>query len=128
MQPTGIGDRSNQRAVQRSRGMDRRDAAWWAVAAATALSAAAVVVGAVAVVRKAHSHSRRRRHRHDPEETRAALLTERRQLLGPNLSVSFADSRPLCIVEGRGAYLYDADGTRWVPVLHSWEANEEPEG
>ena len=47
------------------------------------------------------------------------MLAERRRLLGPNLSVSYADSRPLCIVEGRGAYLYDADGSRVLDCVNN---------
>lgn len=87
----------------------------WTAAAVgiAAVGSAAAVAAAAAAVR---DRVRRRRCRLQAGDNspagRAAMLEERRRLLGPNLSVSFADSRPLCVVEGRGAYLYDADGTR----------------
>ena len=42
--------------------------------------------------------------------SRAQVLAHRQRHLSPNLSLSFA-ANPLCIVAGRGCYLYDADNT-----------------
>ena len=51
--------------------------------------------------------------------TRAAesLLDRRRRLLGPSLSLSYRS--PLHIVRGRGAYLYDADGTEFLDCVNN---------
>jgi 4-aminobutyrate aminotransferase-like enzyme len=43
------------------------------------------------------------------------LLAERRRLLGPSLSLSYR--RPLHIVRGEGAYLYDADGRQYLDCV-----------
>ena len=104
---------THARSMRQQGELPRRESIpWWAVAAGAVVgsTAAAVVIMCV----------RRRRAIIDSEaasagsslEARAAMLAERRRLLGPNLSVSFADSRPLCVVRGEGAYLFDADGTR----------------
>jgi 4-aminobutyrate aminotransferase-like enzyme len=45
------------------------------------------------------------------------LLAERRRLLGPSLSLSYR--RPLHIVRGEGAYLYDADGRQYLDCVNN---------
>ena len=47
----------------------------------------------------------------------ADLLAERRRLLGPSLSLSYR--RPLHIVRGEGAYLYDADGRQYLDCVNN---------
>lgn len=47
----------------------------------------------------------------------AELLERRRERLGPNLSVSYR--QPLQIVRGRGAWLYDADGRRYLDGVNN---------
>jgi 4-aminobutyrate aminotransferase-like enzyme len=47
----------------------------------------------------------------------AETLAERRRLLGPNLSVSYAD--PLRIVRGLGAHLYDDEGRGYLDSVNN---------
>ncbi|HEY7523210.1 MAG TPA: aminotransferase class III-fold pyridoxal phosphate-dependent enzyme [Candidatus Limnocylindrales bacterium] len=49
--------------------------------------------------------------------TSETLLERRRRLLGPSLSLSYRT--PLHIVRGRGAYLYDADGTEFLDCVNN---------
>ena len=45
------------------------------------------------------------------------LLARRRRLLGPSLSLSYR--RPLTIVRGEGAYLYDDDGRAYLDLVNN---------
>jgi 4-aminobutyrate aminotransferase-like enzyme len=45
------------------------------------------------------------------------LLAERAEAIGPSLSVSYA--KPLHIVRGRGVYLYDSDGRRYLDTVNN---------
>ncbi len=52
-----------------------------------------------------------------PIPPRATLATRRRERLGPSLSLSYR--RPLHIVRGRGAYLYDIDGQPYLDCVNN---------
>ena len=54
-----------------------------------------------------------RRSDADPQE----LLSERRRLLGPSLSIAYRE--PLRIVRGHGAFLYDATGRAYLDVVNN---------
>jgi 4-aminobutyrate aminotransferase-like enzyme len=45
------------------------------------------------------------------------LLARRRRVIGPSLSLSYR--RPLTIVRGRGAYLYDTDGRAYLDLVNN---------
>jgi Ser/Thr protein kinase RdoA (MazF antagonist)/murein DD-endopeptidase MepM/ murein hydrolase activator NlpD len=45
------------------------------------------------------------------------LLAERADVIGPSLSVNYA--KPLKIVRGRGSYLYDSDGRRYLDTVNN---------
>lgn len=49
----------------------------------------------------------------------AELLAARRRVLGPNLSVAYADSAPLEIVRGRAQYLFDAEGRAYLDCVNN---------
>lgn len=51
---------------------------------------------------------------------KAAILAKRRQFLGPNLTLFFADD-PLEIVEGRGCQVGPHGGGRWALIVRSLE-------
>ena len=51
--------------------------------------------------------------------TKAALLAERRALTCAALSVSYANTEPLCVVRGRQQHLYDVDGTRYLDTRNN---------
>ncbi|HET7031297.1 MAG TPA: aminotransferase class III-fold pyridoxal phosphate-dependent enzyme [Candidatus Limnocylindrales bacterium] len=50
-------------------------------------------------------------------ERSASLLARRRSLLGPSLSLSYRT--PLHLVRGEGAYLFDADGRRYLDCVNN---------
>ncbi len=50
-------------------------------------------------------------------ETGESLLTRRRRLLGPSLSLSY--DRPLQIVRGRGQYLFDQNGAAFLDCVNN---------
>jgi len=50
----------------------------------------------------------------DPRKT---ILAERKQLIGPSLSLSYRE--PLLIVKGRGQYLFDAQGRRYLDCVNN---------
>ncbi len=52
-----------------------------------------------------------------PVSSVGALATRRRERLGPSLSLSYR--RPLHIVRGRGAYLYDSDGQPYLDCVNN---------
>ncbi len=52
-----------------------------------------------------------------PRPRTAALLAARRARLGPSLSLSYR--RPLTIVKGRGALLFDAEGRRYLDCVNN---------
>ena len=49
--------------------------------------------------------------------TDETLLARRRRLLGPNLSLAYAE--PLHIVRGEGAHLFDADGRSYLDLVNN---------
>lgn len=52
-----------------------------------------------------------------PEPTAQTLLARRKAHVGYNLSLSYA--QPLHLVRGQGAYLFDADGRRYLDVYNN---------
>ncbi len=54
---------------------------------------------------------------HQPDRPVSETLADRHRLLGPNLSVSYAD--PLRIVRGVGTYLYDDEGRTFLDSVNN---------
>lgn len=52
-----------------------------------------------------------------PQITRAALLRERKEVIGPSLSVSYTS--PLVILQGAGQYLYDENGKQFLDCVNN---------
>jgi 4-aminobutyrate aminotransferase-like enzyme/Ser/Thr protein kinase RdoA (MazF antagonist) len=58
-----------------------------------------------------------RRGCHVPGRSPGDLVEDRKRVLSPSLSLSYGD--PIKIVRGRGAYLYDEDGHRYLDMVNN---------
>lgn len=78
------------------------------------MAAAAAAAAAAALAVYAWWQYQERRRRSGGAMTAAEALAATRQLFCPAQSLSYANTGPLMLVDGQGAYLYDEHGTAYL--------------